>query len=127
MARFNYKKARAKSLEIIKKFGLNAEVTLKGQAGGMNAIGEITPGTPDVVINGYASPVLYYGAQTKMTSYEQENVIAGDGYIFFYTDNGTPEVGMIHADNGEEWRVQSINELKSRDGVTVVLKLMLRK
>lgn len=127
MARFNYTKARAKSLDIIQKFGLTANVTLKGTIGGTNAIGETIPDEPDIVINGLASPVLYYNTQTKMTKYEQENVIAGDGYMFFYSDEGKPLVNMTHEDNGTTWRVQAINELSSRDGVTVVTKVMLRR
>lgn len=150
MARFNYTKARAKSLDIIQKFGLTANVTLKGTIGGMNAIGETIADELDIVINGYASPVLYYSSSSTMTKYEQENVIAGDGYMFFYYDKnksirensqvknwysyyfsrpieGTPLVNMTHEDNGTTWRVQAINELSSRDGVTVVTKVMLRR
>lgn len=140
MARFNYIKARKTSYDIIDYFsdGSGAIVSTEGavidwhsyfqsSGQGANALGQEDPLEAGEAIYGVCSPVLYYSLTSKMTKYEQENVVAGDGYMFFYSDDGKPEVNMIFEDNGITWRVQSVNELTSRDGVTVVTKVMLRR
>lgn len=123
---FDYNKARATAEKLIKKFGSAGTVYLKDEPGGEDAFGNPLPGAGGKVISGFVTPLIPYSSQSQNTAYENENVIAGDMFAFFHSDE-LIEINMLHDANGSTWRVQSISRLTSTNGVDVFQKMMLRK
>lgn len=128
MAQFDYDKARATAEKIITKFGQPLNLVKKGVTGGYDKYGDPTPDTPDTQIIGIISPLLDYDSGAMKTAIEVNGsaIIAGDKFAFYHTDD-VVEIGMIVLVNGVEWRVQSIVQLKSVDGVSVYIKIQLRR
>lgn len=124
MSKFDYDKARSTAEKLIDKFGGAGTVYSLGE-GGEDMFGNPIS-SPGFSIDGLASPLLPYGTSTQMTVYERDNVIAGDMFFFFHSDE-LVEFGMLFDANGYSWRVQSIKRLSSLDDVNVFQKVMLRK
>lgn len=126
MATFDYSAVKATVERLLTKFGSDAVVYSEDETGGEDALGQPLPDKPGQSISGKLTPLLPYSSASQATAYEKENVIAGDMYAYFHSDE-LASVNMLVDANGQTWRVQSINKLASLEGITLYQKLMLRK
>lgn len=123
MSKFDYAKARATAEKLIDKFGGAGSVYELGSTT-EDMIGNVIT-TPGKTIDGLIAPLIPYKTSTQMTSYEKDNVIAGDKYTFFHSSEKVA-VGMLVDAEGYTWRIESTNTLDSTDGINVFQKIMLR-
>ncbi|CAH9015395.1 head-closure protein [Vibrio phage 137E35-1] len=123
---FDYAKTRATVERLLKKFGAAGTVYERAETGGTDALGNALPDTTGKAIAGFITPLLPYSTSTQLTTYERDNVKAGDMYAYFHSEE-LVDINMLVDANGSTWRVQSIKSLTSNSGVNVFQKLMLRK
>lgn len=123
MSKFDYVKARATAERIINNYGGAGSVYELGSTT-EDMIGNVIT-TPGKTIDGRIAPLIPYSTSTQMTSYEKDNVIAGDKFTFFHSSEKVA-VGMLVDAEGYTWRIESINTLDSTDSINVFQKLMLR-
>ena len=120
---FDYSEARATAEAIIGEFGESATLSKPGTDAGYDPnTGDPVPSTPGSYVNGLVTPLLSY----KSSEIDGELIQAGDSYCFFHSDEA-PGIGMVLTINGHDWRVVSIVDLTSVDGVNVFRKLQLRR
>ena len=122
MATIDYTAKRATAERLIKKFGDSADFILKGSTGGYDAYGNVTDDTDDIIISGTITPLLSYST----AEIDGEAILASDSYAYFYSDTA-PEIGYTVTINGDEFRVISIKELTSVDGINIYRRIQLRK
>ena len=125
---FDYDLAYADAQEILDEFGGTVTLTKAGITGGYNDDGDLIPDTLPANVTGLMSPLLSYKANAMAGEIEAsgEKLIKGDKFAFFDAQGGA-EVGMTAVVNGDTWRVQSLVELISLDGVKVLNKIHFRK
>ena len=120
---FDYGEARETAEALIGEFGESATLAKPGTDAGYDPnTGDPIPSTPGSYVDGLVTPLLSY----KSTEVDGELIQAGDSYCFFHSDEA-PEIGMILTVNWLDWRVVSIVDLTSVDGVNVFRKLQLRR
>lgn len=123
MSKFDYSKARATAEKVINNYGGAGTVYELGSTS-EDMIGNVII-IPGKIIDGRIAPLIPYKTSTQMTSYEKDNVIAGDKYTFFHSSEKVA-VGMLVDAEGYTWRIESISILDSTDGINVFQKIMLR-
>ena len=126
---FDYSEARATAEAIIGEFGESATLSKPGTDAGYDPnTGDPIPSTPGSYVNGLVTPLLEYDTQTRSGASEEagETILSGDKFCFFHSAEA-PEIGMALTINGHDWRVVSIVDLTSVDGVNVFRKLQLRR
>lgn len=120
---FDYSEARATAEALIGEFGESATLVKPGTDAGYDPnTGDPIPSIPGSYVNGLVTPLLSY----KSTEVDGELIQTGDSYCFFHSTEA-PVIGMILTVNGHDWRVVSIVDLTSVDGVNVFRKLQLRR
>ena len=120
---FNYSEARATAEALIGEFGESATLVKLGTDAGYDLnIGDLISSTLGSYVDGLVTPMLSY----KSTEVDGELIQTGDSYCFFHSDEA-PEIGMALTINGHDWRVVSIVDLTSVDGVNVFRKMQLRR
>ena len=120
---FDYSEARATAEALIGEFGESASLIRKGNDAGFDVnTGDPIPAVPDYQIDGVVTPLLSY----KSTEVDGELIQTGDSYCFFHSTEA-PVIGMSLTINGHDWRVVSIVDLTSVEGVNVFRKLQLRR
>ena len=120
---FDYGEARETAEALIGEFGESATLAKPGTDAGYDPnTGDPIPSIPGSYVNGLVTPLLSY----KSTEIDGELIQAGDSYCFFHSTEA-PAIGMILTVNGLDWRVVSIVDLTSVDGVNVFRKLQLRR
>ena len=120
---FDYSEARAAAEALIGEFGESATLSKPGTDAGYDPnTGDPIQSIPGSYVTGLVTPLLSY----KSTEIDGELIQAGDSFCFFHSDEA-PEIGMALTINGHDWRVVSIVDLTSVDGVNVFRKLQLRR
>ncbi len=117
-----YDNGRLLAERLITKSGAPATVYTPAISGGTDGLGRPLPSTPRVDIDGIATGTLNY----NQNEIDGTVIQLGDCYVLFHTD-GEPEIGMQHDVNGNTYRIMSIYKLESRDNVTALIKLQLRR
>ena len=120
---FDYAEARETAESIIREFGQAGQCIKKGTTGGVDFDGNVTPDTPDIIIDGIASPILPLQVSFETVG---SNIQAGDAFFFFHSDTA-PEIGFQHTQNGRTLRIVSLlSEITSNDGINTYRKFQLR-
>lgn len=120
MAKLNYEKFRALAEKLINKYGQSGTVYSVGKTG-KDMFGNAIQ-TNQTSMDGIVTPLLNY----SKIEVDGVNVLSSDCYVFFHSSD-EPVINMLHDQNGETYRIVSIDSLTSVDGVNVYRKLQLRK
>ena len=116
----DYASKRSLAERLITNAGQSSQVIKKGLAAGNDSEGNYTPGTPDVTIDGIVTPIFMY----KLSEIDGERVQAGDGYVFFHSDE-VPEINSTIEINSIEYRILDIPSLTSVDGINIYRRSQL--
>lgn len=112
----------ALAVEMINDFGFAGSFVKKGQAGGVDDYGQTIPASPDITVTGRVTPKLSF----KQHEIDGTNILASDGYVFFDSDSGKPDVGYEITLNGLVWRVISDMSFVNPDSQVMFLKYQIR-
>ncbi len=118
---YDWDNARAIALGQIEKYGAVSTVVKKGSTGGYDNSGNVIPDVPDVVVDGIITSLAEY----KPHEIDGTKIKVGDAWAYFHSDD-TAEIGMQTTVNGVTFRVISVPQLVSPEGVVVWVKLQLR-
>ena len=121
---YNYNKAREQAKKIISKFGSASSLVRKGLTGGFDSEGNVEADSPDILINGIATPLVSYTSK----EIDGTSIISGDAWVLFHTDSATIiEIDMQITINSKTFSVKNIERLSSVGDINIYTKLQLRK
>ena len=120
--KFDYLEAHGDAAELIEFFGEAGQVIKKGNSGGYDTSGNVTPAQPDVIIGGTITPKIDF----ETSEVNGTSILMGDAIVYFESETA-PEVGMMTIINGETYRIIDMETLTSVNGINVYRELHIRR